>query len=240
VWAELERALGESMPSRFFEVLRTCGALARLFPDLDRLYGVPQPPKYHPEIDTGVHVMLVVDQAARLSTDTRVRFAALVHDLGKGTTPPSEWPRHVGHEARSAALIEKLCQRFRVPKEHCELALLVARHHGLCHRLFELRPSTVLELLEALDAFRRPERVGSFALACEADARGRTGLETKPYPQRPQLLAALAAARAVDATAIAAHAQEQGLVGEAIGARIREHRLRAVKEVFAANADGRK
>lgn len=240
VWAELDRALGEDTPSRFFEVLRTCGALARLFPELERLYGVPQPPKYHPEIDTGVHVMLVVDQAARLSTDTRVRFAALVHDLGKGTTPPAEWPRHVGHEVRSVSLIEKLCERFRVPNEYRELAFLVARHHGLCHRLFELRPSTVLELLESLDAFRRPERVESFALACEADARGRTGLETQPYPQRPQLLRALAAARAVDATAVAAQAKENGLAGEAIGARIREQRLRAVKEVFAGSAEPQK
>lgn len=240
VWTELDRALGEDMPSRFFEVLRTCGALARLFPELDALYGVPQPPKYHPEIDTGVHIMLVIDQAARLSVDKRVRFAALMHDVGKGTTPRSEWPRHIGHEARSVALIETFCERFRAPSDYCELALLVARHHGLCHRLFELRPSTVLELLEALDGFRRPERVEAYAIACEADARGRTGLEADPYPQRQQLLAALAAARAIDATAIAAQAREQGLAGEAIGARIREHRVLAVKAALTVSKQERK
>lgn len=229
VWAELERALGENMPSRFFEVLRACGALARLFPEIEALYGVPQPPQHHPEVDTGVHVMLVIDQAARLTPDRRVRFAALTHDFGKGTTPPAEWPRHIGHEARSVALIEQFCVRLRVPNEYRELALLVARHHGLCHRLFELRPATVLDLLEALDGFRRPERVEQYAVACEADARGRTGLEVKPYPQRARLLDALAAARAVDTSAVAARAVQQGLAGEAVGARIREERLRAIK-----------
>lgn len=237
VWAELERALGEATPSYFFDVLRACGALARLFPELERLYGVPQPPQHHPEIDTGVHVMLVVDQAARLSDDKRVRFAALMHDLGKGTTPPSEWPRHIGHEARSVTLIESLAQRLRVPNDYRELALVVARHHGLCHRLFELRPSTVVELLESLDAFRRPERVDLYATACEADARGRTGLEAKPYPQRDQLLRAFAAVRAVDSAAIAAEATTQGLKGEAVGARIREQRIRAVKEVLKQGDD---
>ncbi len=234
VWAELVRALAEETPSRFFEVLRACGALARLFPELDALYGVPQPPLYHPEIDTGVHIMLVIDQAARLSSDTRVRFAALMHDVGKGTTPRSEWPRHIGHEARSVELIEKFCERLRVPNEHRDLALLVARHHGLCHRLAELRPSTVLGLLESLDAFRRPERVELYAAACEADARGRTGLEAKPYPQRADLGCAFAAARAVDTAAIAAQAAEQGLTGEAVGARIHECRIHAIKEVLLA------
>ncbi|MFL6652907.1 MAG: multifunctional CCA addition/repair protein [Sulfurifustaceae bacterium] len=229
VWAELARALGEDTPSRFFEVLRACGALARLFPELEALYGVPQPPQHHPEVDTGVHVMMVVDQAARLSSDKRVRFAALVHDLGKGATPPAEWPRHIGHEARSVKLIEQLCARFRVPNDYRELAVLVARHHGLCHRLFELRPATVLDLLEALDAFRRPERVDEYATACEADARGRAGLEANPYPQRARLLGALAAARAIDTAGIAAQAARQGLAGEAVGARIREERLRAIK-----------
>lgn len=238
VWAELERALGEDTPSRFFEALRACGAAARLFPEIDALYGVPQPPRHHPEIDTGVHVMLVVDMAARLSADRRVRFAALMHDVGKGTTPKAEWPRHVGHEARGAALIGRFCERLRVPNEFRDLAVLVARHHLLCHRLFELRPSTVLDLLESLDAFRRPERVGLFAVACEADARGRAGYEDNPYPQRAQLLRALDAARAIDAGAIAAQTTESGSGGEAIGTRIRERRIDAVRKVMAPETGG--
>lgn len=232
VWAELERALGEATPARFFEVLRTCGALARLFPELDALYGVPQPAQHHPEVDTGVHVMLVVDLAATLSTDKRVRFAALMHDLGKGTTPPNEWPRHIGHEGRGAELVQKLCERYRVPNDYRDLAVLVARYHLHCHRLAELRPITVLELLEALDAFRRPERVDLYATACEADARGRTGLEDKPYPQREQLRRAFEAARAVDTAAVAAEAVQRGQSGEAIGAQIRASRLQAVKEAL--------
>jgi len=235
VWTELERALGEDMPSRFFEALRACGALARLFPEIERLYGVPQPPQYHPEIDTGVHTVLVLDVAARLSKDTRVRFAALTHDLGKGTTPPAEWPRHIGHETRGAALIEALCARLRAPNEFRDLAVPVARYHLHCHRLTELRPGTVLELLEALDAFRRPERVEMFALACEADARGRTGREDNAYPQRPLLLRALEAARAVNTRAIAEDMERRGVTGEAVGARIREARVGAIKHVLAAS-----
>ena len=234
VWAELERALGEDLPSRFFEVLRACGALARLFPELDALYGVPQRPEYHPEVDTGIHTMMVIDQAAKLSPDTRVRFAALVHDLGKGTTPRDQWPRHIGHEARSVELIKVLCQRLRVPNEHRDLALLVARYHGDCHRLDELRPNTVLEMLEGLDAFRRPERVPMFAAACEADARGRTGFEKRPYPAPAKLARALAAARAVDSAAVAAAGAQQGLSGEAIGERIRRERVVAIKEALSA------
>ena len=240
VWTELERALGEDRPSRFFEVLRGCGAAAKLFPELDALHGVPQPPPHHPEIDTGVHVMLVVDMAARLSADTRVRFAALMHDVGKGTTPKDELPRHAGHEARGAVMIEKFCERLRAPNEYRDLAMPVARHHLLCHRLAELRPSTVLELLESLDAFRRPERVEMFALACEADARGRTGLEDNPYPQREQLLRAFDAARGVDSAAIAAAAISAEKTGEAIGERIREARIQTVRDSMAKNAADKK
>ena len=240
VWTELERALGEDRPSRFFEVLRGCGAAAKLFPELDALHGVPQPPQHHPEIDTGVHVMLVVDMAARLSADTRVRFAALMHDVGKGTTPKDELPRHAGHEARGAVMIEKFCERLRAPNEYRDLAMLVARHHLLCHRLFELRPSTVLDLLESLDAFRRPERVEMFVLACAADARGRTGLEDNPYPQREQLLRAFDAARGVDSAAIAAAASSAEKTGEAIGERIREARIQAVRDAMAKNAADKK
>ncbi len=232
VWSELERALAEPKPSRFFDVLRGCGALARLFPEIDALYGVPQPEKHHPEIDTGVHVMMVLDQAAKLSPDTRVRFAALMHDLGKGTTSPAQWPKHFGHEQRGVALVEQLCQRYRVPNEYRELAVLVARYHGHCHRVMELRPATFVDILEAMDAFRRPERVELFVLACEADARGRAGLEDRPYPQADLFRRAFAAARALDTARIAEDSLNEGERGPAVGARIREQRVAAVGAIL--------
>jgi tRNA nucleotidyltransferase (CCA-adding enzyme) len=235
VWQETEKALRESAPSAFFRVLRECGALERIFPEIDALFGVPQPARWHPEIDTGVHTLMVLDQAVHLSDDARVRFAALVHDLGKGTTPRSEWPGHRGHEERSVALIEALATRLRIPGEYRELAVIVARHHGIAHRAFELKPKTILEFLEHADALRRPDRFSQALLACEADSRGRTGLENNPYPQRDYLLAARTAAAAVKPTAddLAAHP----------GARIAEylHRRRlqavaAVREQFEAGA----
>ena len=228
VWTELERALAEDKPSRFFETLRGCGALARLFPEIDALFGVPQPEKHHPEVDTGVHIMLVLDAAAKLSADTRIRFAALMHDLGKGNTPKAEWPQHIGHEERGVELVKNFCQRFRAPNEHRDLAVLTARYHAHCHKIAELRPATVVDTLEALDGFRRPERVGQFVLACEADFRGRTGVEDKPYPQAELFRRAFEAARAVDAAAVAA----QGGKGPDIGARLREARIAAVKIVL--------
>jgi tRNA nucleotidyltransferase (CCA-adding enzyme) len=197
VWQETEKALREPAASTFFTVLRDCGALERIYPEIDALFGVPQPAEWHPEIDTGLHTLMVLDQAARLSDDAKVRFAALVHDLGKGTTPRSEWPSHRGHEERSAALIEALAARLRIPGDYRELALIVARYHGIVHRAFELRPKTILEFMERADAFRRPERFAEALLACEADSRGRTGLENEPYPQRAYLLAARDAAAAV-------------------------------------------
>jgi tRNA nucleotidyltransferase (CCA-adding enzyme) len=229
VWTELERALGEARPSRFFETLRGCGALARLFPEIDALFGVPQPETHHPEVDTGVHVMLVLDAAARLSPDTRARFAALMHDLGKGNTPQAEWPQHIGHEERGVELVKNFCRRFRVPNEHRDLAVLTARYHAHCHRIAELRPATVVDTLEALDAFRRPERVDQFVTACEADFRGRHGSEDKPYPQAGLFRSAFAAARTVDTSAIAAG----GGQGPDIGARIREARIAAVRQVLS-------
>jgi tRNA nucleotidyltransferase (CCA-adding enzyme) len=229
VWTELDRALGEARPSRFFETLRGCGALARLFPEIDALFGVPQPEKHHPEVDTGVHVMLVLDAAAQLSPDTRVRFAALMHDLGKGNTPQVEWPQHIGHEERGVELVKNFCRRLRVPNEHRDLAVLAARYHAHCHRIAELRPTTVVDTLEALDAFRRPERVDLFVTACEADFRGRHGSEDKPYPQAGLFRGAFAAARAVDTSAIAAG----GGQGPDIGARIREARIAAVRQVLS-------
>ncbi len=228
VWAELERALGEDTPSRFFTVLRGCGALARLFPEIDALFGVPQPQKHHPEVDTGVHAMLVLDAAARLSTDTRVRFAALMHDLGKGDTPPEDWPRHLGHEERGAELVRAFCQRLRAPNEYRDLAVIAARFHGHCHRIGELRAATVVDMLEAMDAFRKPQRVEQFILACEADFRGRTGHEDRPYPQGEQLRRAFAAAHGIDAASVAA-----GASGPLVGSRIRQARISAVKRVLS-------
>jgi len=203
VWQEVARGLLEVQPSRLFQVLRDCGALARLFPEIDRLFGVPQPPEHHPEIDTGVHVMLVVDWAAAQGFSLPVRFAALTHDLGKGVTPPQEWPRHHGHEATSVALVRALCERIRVPADCRDLALAVARDHGNVHRALELRATTVVELLERVDAFRRPERFAEFLQACECDFRGRPGYELRDYPAPTYLAQALATARAVDAAAVA-------------------------------------
>lgn len=228
VWAELVRALGEERPSRFFEVLRGCGALARIFPEIDRLFGVPQPEKHHPEVDTGVHAMKVVDMAAHLTPDTRVRFAALTHDLGKGETPAEEWPHHIGHERRGVELVQRLCERLRAPTEYRDLAVLAARYHGLCHKVFELRPATVLDTLEATDALRRPERFAQFLLACEADARGRTGYEERPYPQAEAWRTALQAAAEVRTQPLV----EQGLRGEEIARALHNRRLEAVKQVL--------
>ena len=206
VWQEVSRGLMEKRPSRLFEVLRACGALARLFPEIDRLFGVPQPPAYHPEIDTGVHVMQVVDWAAAQGHALPVRFAALMHDLGKGVTPPQFWPKHHGHEAKGVERVRALCERLRVPAECRDLALIVARDHGNAHRALELRPGTLVELFERTDAFRRPERFEQFLQACECDFRGRPGYAEKPYPAPDYLRAALAVARAVDAGAAARQA----------------------------------
>lgn len=203
VWQELARGLMEPVPSRMVEVLRACGALARLLPELDRLFGVPQPPEHHPEIDTGVHVMRVIDWAAQQGYSLPVRFAALVHDLGKGATPREDWPRHVGHEAKGVELVRGLCERLRVPNDCRELGVAVAREHGLVHRARELRPGTLVQLLERVDAFRRPERFEEFLRACECDFRGRPGYGTRPFPEADHLRQALRAAQAVDAGAVA-------------------------------------
>lgn len=227
IWAETERALGEKKPSRFFEALRDCGALEKLFPELARLYGVPQPEKYHPEIDTGVHTMMVLDQATRISPDARVRFAALLHDVGKGATPKEEWPHHIGHEERGADMVKAICARFKAPNDYRDLAVLAAKYHGDCHRAGELRPATLLEKLEALDAFRRPERLDQFLLACEADARGRPGYEDKPYPQAGIFRQSLKACSAVDVRPFIS----AGLKGEAIARALREQRLQAISAI---------
>lgn len=228
VWAETERALAEDTPVRFFEVLRGCGALARVFPEIDALFGVPQPEPHHREKDSGVHALLVLEQAARLTPDTRVRFAALVHDLGKAATPEEEWPHHVGHEQRSVELVEQLCARLRVPNDYRDLAVLAARYHGRCHRAFELRPVTLLQTLESLDAFRRPRRFEQFLLACEADARGRAGHEHDAYPQAEVFRQARQAAAGVDARPFA----RQGLEGPQIAERLRQARIATIKDLL--------
>ena len=215
VWQELSRGLMEAQPSRMFQVLRECGALVRLFPEIDCLFGVPQPPQHHPEIDTGIHVMLVVDWAAQQGYTLAVRFAALTHDLGKGATPPELWPKHHGHEGKSVDRVRALSARIRVPADCRDLAIAVARDHGNAHRALELRPATVIELLERVDAFRRPERFEAFLQACECDAHGRTGLEDQPYPQAEYLREALRAAQAINAAEVARDA-EPARIKEAI------------------------
>jgi tRNA nucleotidyltransferase (CCA-adding enzyme) len=224
VWKELERSLGEDRPTAFFKVLRGCGALAKLFPEIEALYGVPQPEKHHPEIDTGVHVMMVLEQACRLSDDPRVRFAALTHDLGKGTTPEEEWPQHIDHEARSVELVHKLCDRYKIPNDYRELAAITAEYHTHVHRAFEILPKTLLKVLEATDAFRRPERFEQFLLACTADSRGRTGYEDDAFPQADFYRAAAEAARRIDAGALV----DSGLRGAEIGEALRTQRLAAI------------
>jgi tRNA nucleotidyltransferase (CCA-adding enzyme) len=225
VWQETERALGEARPEVFFETLRQCGALQATFPEIAALFGVPQPPRWHPEIDTGVHVMLALRYAARAGYSERVRFAVLMHDLGKARTAPQHWPSHRGHEEAGVPLIEALCARLKVPNGFRDGAVLTARHHALVHRAKELRPATVLKLLETTDAFRRPERFEDLLLACEADARGRTGLETRPYPQADIFRRAYAAA----AAASLSESERQGLEGAAFGERLHEKRLAAIQ-----------
>ena len=228
VWKETGLALLGPDSRVYFETLRECGALKILFPEVDRLFGTPQPAEWHPEIDTGLHVMMVLDQAERLSPDLEVRFAALVHDLGKGTTPKHSLPSHPGHERRGAKLIRRLAERLPVPNACRDLGILVAEYHTHCHRALELRAATIMRVLEATDAFRRPRRFEQFLLACEADARGRTGFEQRPYAQVDLLRGASAAASGVDAAAIAAEHE-----GKAIGEAIRRKRLAAV-EAFRA------
>ena len=217
VWQEIARGLMEAHPARMFAVLRDCGALARLLPELDRLWGVPQRADYHPEVDTGVHTMMVIEMAAAMGTSLPVRFAALVHDLGKGTTPHDVLPRHVGHEGRGVPMIEAVCRRLRVPTECRELALVVAREHGNIHRSEAFDAAALVRLLERCDALRKPERFVQVLQACEADARGRLGFEDRAYPQTERLLAALQAAASIDAGAVASrHADHPAHIKQAV------------------------
>ncbi len=225
VWKETEAALCGPNVRVYFEVLRDCGALRVLLPEVDALFGVPQPPQWHPEIDTGLHVLMVLEQAERLSSDLEVRFAALTHDLGKGNTPKHKLPSHPGHETRGCKMIRHIADRLPVPNSSRDLALLVAEYHTHCHRALELRAKTILKVLDRTDAFRRPDRFELFLLACEADARGRAGLENRPYPQANYFRGAYAAAAGIDAGAIAkAHD------GQKIPAAIRRARKTAIRE----------
>ena len=228
VWQELTKGLMSDKPSRMFEVLCACGALRVLLPELDRLWGVPQRAEYHPEVDTGVHMMLVMDMAARLNTPLSVRVACLMHDLGKGTTPADVLPRHIGHEGRSVKLLQKVCERLRVPTDSKELAEVVAREHGNIHRSAELGPEALMRLLERCDAIRQAERFALVLQACECDARGRLGFEEAAYPQAGRLLKAQHAALSVETAPIAQAAATQGLKGPQIGLQIAQARIQAI------------
>ncbi len=232
VWQELARGLMEAQPARMFEVLRACGALARLLPEVDALWGVPQRAEYHPEIDTGVHVMMVLAMAARLQAPLPVRFACLSHDLGKATTPADVLPRHIGHEGRSAKLLQGICQRLRVPTDCRDLADVVAREHGNIHRGMEFGAAATLRLLERCDALRKPQRFADALLACECDARGRLGLEEQAYPQRAHWLRALQAAQSVATDGIARDAQARGIQGKEIGALVQAARVAALTQLL--------
>ena len=233
VWQETERALAESRPEVFFETLRACGALAVIFPELAAIFGVPQPATWHPEIDTGVHVMLALRWSADAGLATAVRFAVLMHDLGKARTPPEQWPSHHGHGEAGVPMITALCARLRIPNAYRDLAVLTARYHAQVHRAGQARPGTILKLLEATDAFRRPDRFDELLAACEADARGRAGLADQPYPQADHLRRARAAGAAVTLTS----AERQSLTGPAVGERMRAKRLEALQALRAPRAD---
>ncbi len=225
IWGELEKALGYEHTQRFFEVLRECGALNELLPEIHALYGIPQPALHHPEIDTGIHTMMVLQQATRLTPDRQVRFAALVHDLGKATTPKDILPKHKGHEERGVKIIKKMCQRLKIPNKYRDLAVMVSRYHFICHKLDELRSDTIIKKLEAMDAFRRPERFEQFLIACEADARGRTGFEDKDYPQAGQFRKYFDIARNIDTNQI----NTDNISGKEIAGEIQKLRINVVE-----------
>jgi len=216
VWQEIKHALETSLPRVFFEALRDCGALKAILPELDALFGVPQPAKWHPEIDTGLHTLLVLQQACLLSADSTTRFAALCHDFGKALTPVDKWPHHAGHEDDSAMLTEKFCQRLRIPRDYRQLAVLVARYHTHTHKALELKPSTLAKLFAKLDVIRKPKRFEQFLTACEADARGRTGLELRDYPQAVYLAELAEVYRKVDAAGIASSIDNRQRIPQAI------------------------
>jgi tRNA nucleotidyltransferase (CCA-adding enzyme) len=226
----------EATPSRMFDVLRDCGALQRLLPEVDRLWGVPQRADYHPEVDTGVHLMMVLNMAAQLSAPLAVRFACLGHDLGKGNTPPDVLPRHLGHEDRSAHLLKEVCERLRVPTDCRELADVMAREHSNIHRSTDVSAGALVRLLERCDALRKPERFAQVLLACECDARGRLNFQDSPYPQRQRLLDVLAVMQAVDTKIIAGNAMAAGANGKKVGELIHQARVAAVRAWMGGEA----
>ncbi len=227
VWQETARALGEDSPWIYIKVLRETQALEILFPEIDKLFGVPQRADYHPEIDTGIHILMCLEQAVLLGTDLDTRFAVLLHDVGKGLTPKEQWPSHVGHEAGGLKDIKCLCDRLKAPKAARELALMVAEYHTHCHRALELRPGSVVKLFDRTDAWRRPERFGKFLLACEADARGRTGWEQRPYPQAEYLSQALETCRRLNPKDFV----DKGFTGKALGEVLTQERVKLVTEL---------
>lgn len=232
IWKETERALAEPNPEIFIEVLRACHALEKIFPEIHALFGVPQTEIHHPEIDTGIHTLMSLQQAAKLTVNTCIRFATLLHDLGKGATPQKEWPRHIAHEERSLPLVKQLCERITAPRDFKELALMVAQWHTHCHRAMELKPATILKVLQSNDAFRRPERFHQFLVCCEADARGRAGFENRTYPQADFFRRALASAQQIDLTPL----RIQGITGQALGegiARLRLDQITQLKQEFS-------
>jgi tRNA nucleotidyltransferase (CCA-adding enzyme) len=238
VWQELSRGLMEDHPGRLFEVLRECGALERLLPEVARLWGVPQPPEHHPEVDCGAHLLLVLQACAQARAPLAVRWACLCHDLGKADTPPAQWPRHHGHEGRSAQRARELAERLRVPADCRELAELTAREHGHVHRSDTLAAAAVLRLLERCDALRRPERFESLLLACECDMHGRLGQASSDYPPRRRLGAALRALQQADTASVTREALAQGLSGPAIGRRVHEARTRALQQALESPPAG--
>jgi len=228
VWKETEQALSEQSPWVYFQTLRECNGLKVLFPELDCLFGIPQTKKHHPEIDTGVHTMMALEQAAKLSSSPKIRFAVLLHDLGKGITPKEELPSHKGHEKYGVPLIRKVCERWKVPKRFLDLAIKAGEYHLLCHRAFTLRAETVVKMLGYLDALRKPEQFEDFLLACEADARGRKGREDKPYAQARFLKQALLATASVDTTPLL----QQGLSGQKMGNAVKKLHIKAIKSLI--------
>lgn len=231
IWQEVNGALSERSPDVFFDILRQCGALAVIFPEIEALFGVPQPKKHHPEIDSGIHTMMVLQQAALLSESTVVRFAALTHDLGKGLTPSKYWPSHHGHETKGLQALKQLVSRLRVPNEYVDLAEKVMEFHTHCHRAFELKPQTMLRLLESLGAFRQPEKLNNYLLACKADSRGRPGYENADYPQVDLIKQAYRMANEVTA----AEFVEAGLTGKSIADAMRKRRVAMIKNIDAEN-----
>ncbi|TQV74873.1 multifunctional CCA addition/repair protein [Aliikangiella marina] len=228
VWKETYRAIGENSPQVYFEVLKACGGLQYWFAELDVLWGIPNPPKWHPEIDTGIHTMMVLEQAAKLSTNPVVRFAAVCHDLGKGITPTDQYPAHRGHEKHGIPLVKRLCTRLKAPTEYLQLSLIACEYHLHMHRIEELKAATIVKLLEKTDAFRKPERFQQYVQVCEADFRGRTGFENKAYPQREIMLSALAACADINPKTFV----DKGLVGKQIGEAIHQERVNRVKQII--------